>query len=178
MKIAISGKAGSGKTTLAEIFVKKYGFTRTGFANAVKQVGMEEHGLSWDEAFGDKKNREVLQAIGHGRRVQYGEDYWVNKFFEQIKDMDNIVVDDVRYMNEYEILKKNGFITVRIDSPENVRRERIPRTFPKDTNHQSEIDLDSVSDWHVFINNVGPVDRLDVFADKIYKSFINNNDNV
>ena len=118
MKIAIAGKAGSGKTTLAEIFVTKYNFKRTGFANAVKQVGMDEYGLTYEEAFGSKKNREVLQKIGHGRRLEYGEDYWVNKLLEQIKNEDNIVIDDVRYKNEYQTLKNNGFIMIRLESPE------------------------------------------------------------
>ena len=178
MKIAISGPAGSGKTTFAEFFVKKYGFTRTGFANAVKKVGMDEYGLTYEEAFGHNKNRTVLQEIGHGHRVKYGERYWVDKLLEQINGMDNVIIDDVRYLNEYQTLKDNGFIMVRINASEPIRRSRIPKTFPENPNHPSEIELNDVEDWHVIILNEGSLSKLEGFANKVYNSFINTNDNV
>lgn len=180
MKIAIAGKAGSGKTTLAEFFVKKYGFTRTGFANAVKKVGMDEFGLSYEEAFGAKKNRTVLQDIGHGRRVEFGENYWVNKFLEQTNGQDNLIVDDMRYRNEFITLKDNGYILIRIDSPEEIRQNRIPNTYPENPNHPSETDLDDIpiQDWDVFIKNTSSLDYLEHCAEKIYEAFIKENDNV
>ena len=41
MKIAISGKMGSGKTYLAENISKKYGFYKASFAGRVKELASE-----------------------------------------------------------------------------------------------------------------------------------------
>jgi len=183
MRIAISGKMGSGKTALAQHFINKYGFVPLSFAKAVKDTTMEVFGLTREEAYGKKKDRVLLQLLGQKIR-EINPDVWVNKV---IRDMsidnkyvaEHFVIDDVRYKNEFETLKKNGFIMVRVNADEEIRRERLGEKFLNPT-HISETDLDEheQSCWDVlFWNNENNLNHLYMFGDMIYKEF-NNKDNV
>mgnify|MGYP007100040917 CR=1 FL=1 len=182
MKIAISGKMGSGKTTLANVLITQYGFVGLSFAKALKEVAMTEYGLSHEEAFGNKKNRELLQQIGEDKRNEHGQNYWVDKVLEQLNQNPNAnyVVDDVRYHSEYKALKDNGFIMVRIDSRMELRQERLGDRF-KNPDHISETQLDTIvrpdfaeegqDSWDVYIINNSSIDTFESFAESIYKAF-------
>lgn len=182
MKIAISGKQGSGKSTLAKQFIEKYGFKHVSFAKALKEMAINEYGLSEEEVYGAKKKREFLQNLGAEKRAE-DEDYWVNIVLNQIakNPEDNYVLDDLRYQNELDRLVDAGFITVRVDASSEIRQERIGNTF-SNPEHASETELDYISNpvlasdedvsWDVYINN--EYENLDTFlltADKIYKAF-------
>lgn len=183
MRIAISGKAGSGKTALAKTFIEKYGFEHISFAKKVKQTAMVVYNLTEEEAFGKNKNRELLQRLGQGLRENIDYDIWVNAVVNDINKKslnDNLVLDDLRYKNEFKAMKENGFLLIRILSPEETRRNRIPNTFPSDPSHISEVDLDDVpaEEWDVIINNVSDLNYLEHSAKKIMDSFIKVDDNV
>lgn len=177
MKIAISGKAGSGKSALAKFFIEEHNLKHISFAKKVKEIAMDLFGLSYDEAFGANKNREVLQGIGQKMR-EIDHDVWV-KYLARQND-DNVVLDDLRYKNEYQLLKDNGFIMVRVLAPQELRQQRIPNTFPENTEHISEIDLDDIpfEEWDVTINNVSDIEYLRKCSNKIIESFKKVDDNV
>lgn len=191
MKIAISGKQGSGKTTLAEEFIKNHDFKHISFAKAIKETAMKERGLSWEEAFGKDKNREVLQEVGRKKRAE-NPDYWVEIVMKEIEENpeENYVLDDMRFMSEFTPLKDAGFTMVRIDADESVRKSRISKTFgnPEDV---SETDLDVVQrpdlidfdenkpSWDVFVtNNTISLEQFKGVSNSIYKAFSENTDNV
>jgi cytidylate kinase len=161
MRVAISGKMGSGKTTLANVLEGYYGFQRFAFADKLKQVAMDLWGLSHEEVYGNKKNRRLLQDLGIKMR-EIDENVWADYLLRELNIRDayaspvqvtsNVVVDDLRFKNEYHKLRENGFIVVRVEADEGVRQKRIGEAF-KNTGHLSECDLDDIVDWDVIINN-------------------------
>lgn len=184
MRIAISGKQGAGKSELSKIFIDKYGFEYVSFAKALKEMAIEEYGLSEEEVYGAKKKREFLQNLGAEKRDE-DINYWVKIVIDSLEEDKNYVLDDLRYLNEFDALKDNGFVMVRVLASEEVRKDRIGSTFGNPT-HKSETDLDSVENnptlykdreenkryWDVFINNETiDIERFRGCADSIYKSF-------
>lgn len=161
---------GSGKTTLANVLEGYYGFHRFSFADKLKQVAMDLWGLTHEEVYGERKNRRLLQDLGMKMR-EIDENVWVNYLIRELNARESltedyklqpyltpisftnmVVVDDLRYKNEYIKLRENGFVMVRINADEGIRQKRIGDTF-KNTGHSSECDLDDIKDWDVVINN-------------------------
>jgi hypothetical protein len=64
--------------------------------------------------------RALLRAWGWARRVENGEDYWLNQALEAIRERINegdlTVTDDVRHLNEARWFSQNG-ILVKLDRP-------------------------------------------------------------
>lgn len=106
MRIAFSGKAGSGKTTMANYLVEHFGFVRYSFADAVKEIATEIFGM-------EDKDRGLLQAIGTKMR-EIDVDVWVQYTMNKIEaeDHPNVVIDDCRFLNEAERLKDYGFTII------------------------------------------------------------------
>ncbi len=113
MIIGLTGKAGVGKSTIANILVKDYGYRCVPFAEPLKDM-LAAIGLTHDELYGDKKEvvnpnygvtpRHMMQTLGTewGRNL-IGEDVWVEAWCRCLYrryQNDNIVVDDIRFPNE------------------------------------------------------------------------------
>lgn len=114
MRIAIAGRIGAGKTSIAQ----RLGFQRMGFARALKQELSELLGIpvaEFESTVSKSKWRVLMQAWGEARR-RVDPYYWVNKLLDELDDGD-IVVDDVRFVNEMEALHRAGFQLVYLDCP-------------------------------------------------------------
>ena len=91
----------SGKTYVADYVVKKYNLQKYSFADKSKSIAFELFGMH-------HKDRKLLQTIADKMKEI---DNNVGQFFSiAYKDKDNIVIDDVRFINESEALDKLGFI--------------------------------------------------------------------
>lgn len=146
IKIAFSGKAGSGKNTavntIKKYFYKKRMWVRTfSFANPVKEIARKyfpdlprkyffgkssyrNHIIpnSVDFNGDDLTVRKLLQDIGaYGRK--YNQNIWIDNIISETKKYDNgrniynswaLIVSDVRFINEFDALKENGFKIIRI----------------------------------------------------------------
>ena len=67
MIIGLSGKKGSGKSTVAEYLRKRYDFEELAFATALKRACIEIFGLSEHQVFGTQEDKEKIEnsaAIG------------------------------------------------------------------------------------------------------------------
>jgi len=116
MKIAFVGKAGSGKTTLARALVKNFGFARLCFAKPLKEVF--QHIVFW-RPLNKSVDRRFLQILGDGARSLVAKDVWIRWFEFALREheeagVENLVVDDCRYLNEVQFLRDNGFVIVRL----------------------------------------------------------------
>lgn len=114
MRIAFVGKAGAGKTTLARFMASEFGYTRLSFAKKVKEFT----GAILLRPINKTRDRAALQAMGDGMR-QSDSTIWIRWFEWELRaveeqDVENIVVDDCRYLNEASFLKKEGFVLVRV----------------------------------------------------------------
>ena len=105
LKIAICGRMASGKTTLANEIVKNYGEGEVmSLAAEVKNVARRVFGMV-------EKDRPLLQQIGMKMR-DIEQDVWLNFLLRQADDSDApiVVVDDVRFVNEVDKMRNDGFV--------------------------------------------------------------------
>ena len=153
MKIAISGKMCSGKTSFKDFLVKKF--------NNINNMDPEYNILPLKElSFGKPikemyntyfpynkiKDRHSLQKIGDTFR-EIDNDVFVNYLMDKCDDEKIIIIDDLRFKNEYTKLTNEEFICIRINIDEDTQRDRYNKLYSKmDFDHlkyhQSEIDLD------------------------------------
>lgn len=120
LNLAFFGPAGSGKSTMAQEFWRRYGAVRLSFALPLREEVSEMYGIPMEDLTKKPLSdqlRRLLQAHGTVRRDIFDIDYWTKKFelhFTQSRAMNNLIitVDDVRYLNEYELCKRLDFIMV------------------------------------------------------------------
>jgi len=149
-RIAFSGKARSGKDSAAAALFQKYQFKTIKFADPLYKLQYHIQDLVEQQHHKDTK---LLQFLGEGLRQNVDKDIWVINAKNTIKQCeDNIVITDLRYKNEYDMLKKDfGFFICRI--------ERKNRPIDRDVNHISEVDLDDV-EFDAVIHNDGTLDEF------------------
>lgn len=132
--IGLSGFAGAGKTTIAEYLVRQHGFTRLSFASAVKDTAAavfgwdrerlegvtpqdrqwrEEPDPFWTERMGRPFSpRYALQYLGTDvMRRHVLPSIWCDAIVSKLRAMPpdtNVVIDDVRFVNERHALRAEG----------------------------------------------------------------------
>lgn len=169
MRIALIGKMFSGKTTAADYLKENYNFTQFSFGDGVKETAalllntfaVQEGGTpDWDiDKINENKSnpivRHLLQFIGGevGRQLVGTETIWTDKVLDKIAALEvrrpgaNIVIDDCRYENEFDILKAAGFRMVRIQRRDldriSMMQKRYPDTWESVAMHPSETSLDN-----------------------------------
>ena len=133
MKIAICGKMCSGKSTLAQTIVRiddRYRVVSIGAK--VKGIAKELFGMTEAE-----KDRSLLVSIGSKMR-DIDPNVWVGHVIAKTEGMTHCVVDDMRYQNEYELLRENGFVFIQIHVSPHTQDQRIRKMYP--TNFQAHLD--------------------------------------
>ncbi len=133
--IGIVGKAGSGKDTLADMFVNT-GFVKMAIADGVKTITQKVYGTDSRILWGPSPGRTLqvrtqLECIGQAMR-DLDENYWsdlivrrITSFFNSRPDVlslyrdessPGVVVSDVRYAKEAQrLIDKFGAILIKID---------------------------------------------------------------
>jgi len=106
MLIAVTGKAGSGKSEVARILHEMQpGSLILSFAAPVKRIAKEFYG--WDGEK-DASGRRLLQDIATAGR-RYNSEIWVNCMLERINmvqhNLDVIIIDDLRFLNEAKLVR-------------------------------------------------------------------------
>lgn len=127
MKIAITGKMCSGKSTLAQIIREndnKYVIYSIG--QKVKDVAKEIFDMK-------DKDRTLLTSIGSKMR-EIDSEVWINYVIKQTENKSHCIIDDLRYQNEYETLVKNGFKIIQLHISEDLQEKRIKEVYPNNYN--------------------------------------------
>ena len=147
--IIFSGKQYSGKDTAAKILMQAMpGFRRCAMGDIIKIEYAKIHNITFEEIEANKsKYRQGLIDLGNWGRSQ-NQDYWLEKIVSQ---QGNIVVTDVRIKHEYEVFKRAGAISIRIDAAREIREARGGKLVGE--NDITEIDLDNIQDWDFLIDN-------------------------
>jgi len=168
MIIGLTGYAQSGKDTVASILVEQYGFTRVAFADKIREllyeldppfpmadgkvVGLQNliDVYGWDSAKQNELVRSMLQNLGIGARKLFGESFWVHQAMVSIAFAHpNIVITDVRFLNEAEMLKVNNGQIWRVERP----------GINAVNSHVSESQMDDYKVDQTFLNN-GSIEDL------------------
>lgn len=154
--IGLSGKKQSGKDELAKYIkeilmpTKVY---RLAFADELKYELAEAIGCSIPYLEEHKEQlRLLLQAWGtEFRRNLIDKDYWVKKLAFKITRLPNdvvVVIPDVRFLNEAELITKVGGYMIRVD-----------RSSMNTDNHISETELDNYP-FNFIIDNNSTLEEL------------------
>lgn len=120
--VAISGRAGAGKSRLAAEFTR-LGYDRHAFADALKDEVRWRFGLVKTDPGG----RDKLIEWGEGRRAQ-DPYYWIDRLVNTVRSKlgtTPVVIDDLRTRNEAAWCRTNGFLLVRVEAPLYLRRSRL-----------------------------------------------------
>lgn len=159
--IGFCGKRRAGKDTAAQCLSSSLNFA---FAYPLKYATMMLFNLSQEQVFGDKKEivderygktpRQLLQWLGTDIiREHFGKDHFVNKMKESILNEEgNIVITDVRFDNEAELIKSLNGIIIEITNPNLVHDE-------VHSSHESESGISRHLIDYV-INNDGTIEEL------------------
>lgn len=130
MRLAFAGPMASGKSTLSKLIGRTYGCHVKSFASPVKDIAVNMFGMT-------TKDRRLLQTIGMTGRAIH-QDTWAKKLVESLRPNDNICVDDVRFTNECEFLKENGFLIIYLSVEQSERVSRLRSKYGEDA--QQHID--------------------------------------
>lgn len=107
--------------------------------------------------------RRILQWWGTEYRREQDPDYWTKAWEHKLTTIDlqsvHVLVDDVRFINELNVIKKHGGVFVRVIRP----------GFDGANNHSSENSLDDYDGWNLVIENDG---TLAEFKQKIVEQVL------
>jgi hypothetical protein len=154
--VAVSGKRGTGKTTLANMLISGYGFTRKSFAAPLKRRMMEDFSLSYDQVDGNLKEvvdprynkspRQMMTEYGQFFR-SIDANFWVKLFLKNLGSTAGpVVVDDMRFLNEAELLHGSGAYMVRLAR---LDEDNIYKGVMEDS---SETALDTYPNFHISVD--------------------------
>jgi energy-coupling factor transporter ATP-binding protein EcfA2 len=155
--VGITGQAGSGKTTLANMMLDLFiGSKQLNFADNLKKIA---ESMGWNGKK-DEKGRRLLQLLGTecGRQC-ISENIWVSLWEDsriklEKRDIPCIICGDVRFANEAEHIHKLDGSILRVIG------RRGPNT---DFEHESERGIPNLFCDYI-IDNTGTMDQLLKYA--------------
>lgn len=170
--IGIYGKARSGKTT-ARRCLERYAALPLSFADALKSSVNTLFNVPLEELYSDKKSertRWILQFFGTDCCRHIDPLVWVKKTSDKILELSLdgaalVVIDDVRFLNEAEMLKNDWNATlVKLVGPEDLV------TNEEHKKHVSETQMDNVPEayYDAVYRNTGTLEDLSKFMDAVY----------
>lgn len=133
--LGLVGAKGCGKSALAHVLADRYGFQRMRLADTLKSI-LRSVGLTHEQVDGDDKEVPCSLLLGHTPRYAMqtlgtewgrnciGKDFWVQAFEHRIMQTlptnphQRIVIDDIRFPNEAEMVARLGGYLWRIRRPE------------------------------------------------------------
>lgn len=159
MIIGLTGKAGSGKDTVADYLARTYGFKKYSLASPIKQAIASMFNVS--EEFLDNRNlkesprpelcelsyRELAISLGSdwGRKAikeRFNKSLWILLAEKNIDFTKNIVIPDIRFQDEVDWLESKGGVLVHISRKEYTRID-----------HPSEAGVKRLPNHHVIYND-------------------------
>jgi len=178
--IAFSGYKSNGKDTCCNYLVNKYKFVKLSFAEPLKQACKCIFNLTDDELYGDSKEninkiwnitpRKIMQFVGtelfrnqiNKLIPDINNDIWVEILKQKIINNENkfIVISDLRFDNEYIMLKKLNAVIIKINRT----------NYNILDNHESENQLiNKVMDYELYNNDSLEIlyEQLDIIFNKI-----------
>lgn len=128
MRIALVGKKAAGKSFVAFYLKQKYSFKRMKLQDGTDKIIKILYGIQKMKRPSWEQRLYIYDAL-----YKVDPNIHINYLLSRLATttMQNVVVEDVRYINELEALAKNGFVIVRITSTDEDRKRRIAKGITK-----------------------------------------------
>jgi len=188
IRIALTGRMRSGKTTIADHLWLKHDFAKVSFASSLKLTADRLFSHLYEPIYEDcpfseggrtvkdyRKPRALLQELGQKMR-EIDEDVWIKQAEQDVKLAEawrgtaGVVIDDLRQPNEYEWARANGFIIIRVEADEALRLKRAEQEgdsfSAEDMAHDTEQHVDGFSVDYTIVND-GDMNDLERQVDEI-----------
>lgn len=172
--ICISGKAGSGKDTVAGIMEKRLEeqgkrVLVTHNADLLKYICISFFGWNGEK---DEHGRSLLQQVGTGAVRSRNPDYWVDFLIDMFAmfgdNWDYVLIPDCRFPNEIDKLIKTGF---DVTSVLIMRPDLHSSLTAEQRSHVSETSMDGYS-FNIGILNDGSIGDLATKIDGILSQLV------
>jgi dephospho-CoA kinase len=182
IKLALTGKLRAGKSHLANYATLFYDFQPFAFGNALKDA--------YHRAFPfvprEPKPRRAYQLFGQLARELIDENVWVDATMRKVNDYiaqhvcacgcacgkssARVLIEDCRQQNEFDRLRAEGFVIVRVTAPDELRIERARKAgddfTEADLRHETELLVDTFAvDYEIW--NYGSLSELEAQFDGI-----------
>jgi hypothetical protein len=160
IKIAFGCKMRVGKDEACSYLLGKYGGKKISFASKIYDIQTYAQKIC---GFKQEKDRQFLQYIGTEWARKKDPDIWIRLAMQDTPENENVFLSDLRFKNEFNALKKEGWFCVKI----------VRSSISSDIlEHQSEIDLDAIDDkeWDFVVKNN---DGLEDFYKKLDTLYFN-----
>lgn len=119
--VCFAGVSGAGKDTAGTYLVERHGYKRVAVADALKETMMTLFGLSWEQLWGEARNRPDPR-LGRAPRELYQEfgsacrgidpEVWIRPFRTRIETLlshgERVVCTDLRTLEELRVVKALG----------------------------------------------------------------------
>jgi len=115
--------------------------------------------LKSEPIFNGKTPRDLLIETGEKLKEIYGKDCWVKLALSYAFEGEDLIISDMRYKEEAEVLKQHGAIFVKIVRPD------LPHTSDK-----ADDDLLDWDGWDHTLINMGAKEELERAAQSLYLS--------
>lgn len=172
--IGLTGLKQSGKSTAAKYLESKYGFKRHNFKDAlIKELKKNFPDLlgemvsvhnaeSVDKLFEIKPPliRKLLQNYGTEVRRREDSEYWIRDWINN-RPLANMVVDDVRFLNEAEAVRLYGGRIVQI----------IKQGQESNDQHQSETEMAQIIPDSKIMANEGKPEDIEKAIDLLMEGY-------
>jgi len=185
MLVGVLGKKRHGKDTISDHLVKNWNFHPITLAEPLKEACRSLFGFNEEQLYGNLKEdidpywnvspRTVFQFIGTDvfrKQIDkiipnVGDKFWVVLIKKKILDIQkdnpnaNIVVTDVRFKNEVDMIKSLGGLIIKVERP----------SIGLIDSHISEKEIDMINNYDKLILNDSTImdlhDRVDEFMDSL-----------
>jgi len=132
VKLALTGKAGSGKDYLADYLIQKYGFHRLSFSDQLKKIASTVFNWLQFNYPPEQKTKPLNVNTGFEIITQSPREIWMffnnlksiekhifvrmlnEEYNQAIKQYPNIIITDIRFRNEFKWCKQHDFYIIGI----------------------------------------------------------------
>ena len=171
MIVGLIGYAQSGKDTVANVLIDKYGFERKAFADKIRDIVYDMNPIvatvsnealnlqyvvdrdGWDVAKQTSTVRRYLQNVGVAARKHLGTNVWVTAVMQELDPEKRYVISDVRFQNEANMITAMGGELWRVERP----------GVGPVNDHVSELELANFSADRTLLNS-GTLEELEMLV--------------
>lgn len=157
----------------------KYAWKQVKFADLLKKICVQLTG--YEDQWGQEGKKHLLedlgltvgqvqQLVGEGMRELIHRDIWILRALSSGDKDEDVIITDVRYKNEADIIRQKGGILLRVNASYPGYQEFV-KSSKRDVNHVSETDLDDYEHFSAIIENGSSVSALSNQIRTICKEF-------